>query len=41
MPNLLYMHLKFIAAMLDNFEIEGIEIDEINEKQCIEDFNKF
>jgi hypothetical protein len=41
MPNLLYMHLFFVAAVLYNFIVDEMEINEINEKQCIEDFNKF
>jgi hypothetical protein len=41
MPNLLYMHLFFIGAILHSFIVEGTEINEINEKQCIEKFNKF
>jgi hypothetical protein len=41
MPNLLYIHLKFIAVILKSFIVEETEINEINEKQCIEKFNKF
>jgi len=40
-PNLFYMYMEFISAILFCFIIEEDKINEINEKECIEDFNKF